>query len=103
MLFNSYIFILLFLPITLFLYFLLHHYHQIVAAKITLIAASLLFYGYYNPNYLVILCGSILFNYFISRQLLRINSAGTKKAVMIFGIIANTLLLFYFKYAHFFF
>jgi len=63
MLYNSYIFIFLLLPITLLGFHILRkkgHYRLTIS---WLIAASLFFYGWWNPIYLGLLVGSILFNY----------------------------------------
>lgn len=105
MLFNSYLFILFFLPVCVAVYFLLHHIGQVKAAKIWLLGMSLWFYGYFNPSYVLIICGSILFNFGVSKLLLAQKRAGAEKAgraVMIFGVAANVALLFYFKYFDFF-
>ena len=63
MLFNSYIFIFVFLPLTLCGYYGLHRLGSPVLAKIELILMSFWFYGYFNPSYLWIMCSSILVNY----------------------------------------
>ncbi|MCQ2499682.1 MAG: MBOAT family protein [Lachnospiraceae bacterium] len=69
MLFNSYIFILLFFPVTLLIYFILNRFNKYQIAKVTLIAASLIFYGYFNPWYLLIIISSILINYGFSKAI----------------------------------
>ncbi len=66
MLFNSYIFILLFLPVTWGIYFLLNSKKQYKIAQFCLIVASLIFYGFYNWHYLLVIIGSILINYSIA-------------------------------------
>lgn len=62
MLFNSFEFVFFFLPVTLVVYFLLgrRQLHQMAIAW--LVAASLFFYAWWNPAYLGLLVGSILFN-----------------------------------------
>lgn len=67
MLFNSFIFILLFLPICLIGYFGLNHYRKYKAAKAFLLGMSLWFYGYFQIYYLLILVGSIFVNYGLYR------------------------------------
>lgn len=62
MLFNSVIFIVLFLPLALLGWFLLQRLKCAAWARIFLIGMSLWFYGYYNVYYLWILVASILFN-----------------------------------------
>lgn len=105
MLFNSYLFILFFLPVCVAVYFLLHRIGRQRASKIWLLGMSLWFYGYFNPSYVLIICGSILFNFGASKLLLSQKKAGKEtagKAAMIFGVAANVALLFYFKYFDFF-
>lgn len=62
MLFNSYIFIFCFLPLTFAVYFHLLHRRLIVPAKGFLVFASLFFYSWWNIDYLPLILGSILFN-----------------------------------------
>jgi D-alanyl-lipoteichoic acid acyltransferase DltB (MBOAT superfamily) len=66
-----------------------------------LVAASLFFYGWWNPAYLGLILGSMLFNYAVGVTLLNNNSA-LKKGTLVFGISINLALLAYFKYANFF-
>jgi alginate O-acetyltransferase complex protein AlgI len=71
MLFNSYEYIFLFLPISLIVYFILNRQKYTIAAKIWLIIASLVFYGWWNPIYIPLIGGSIAFNYFVGLLMLR--------------------------------
>ena len=66
MLFNSYIFIFLFLPLTLAGWYLLNHLKARESAKLFLAGMSLWFYGYFNVYYLAVIVASILGNYFLS-------------------------------------
>lgn len=103
MLFNSYIFILFFLPVTILLYFTLNKFQKYTAAKIALIGMSLWFYAYFHIAYLAIIVISILFNYLISKQLHPgKHSPKASKWLLFVGIIANIALIFYFKYFNFF-
>ena len=104
MLFNSYIFIFLFLPLCLAGFYLLQNRHAL-SAKLWLIGFSLWFYGYFNPTYLLIMVCSILGNYLIHRLMIRSGTAGSKlspKSWLITGVSLNLLVLFYFKYFDFF-
>ena len=101
MLFNSYAFLFAFLPATLALYFLLGR--RSASAAIGFLAlASLFFYGWWNPRYLLLLCGSVGFNYLIGRRLARspVRARGDS-AVLGLGIAVNLALLGWFKYAAF--
>ena len=71
MLFNSYIFILLFLPIAIMGYFLLNHFHKYQLAKVFLLGMSLWFYSYFNVKYLPVILLSIGLNYLAGIFLLR--------------------------------
>lgn len=105
MLFNSVEYILFFLPISLGIYFFLNKKHLVIGANIWLIVASLFFYGYLNPTYLLpLILSSICFNFAVGNGLnnLRFKSKISKKALLTFGIIFNLLLLAYFKYMNFF-
>lgn len=102
MLFNSYIFIFLFLPLALAGYFLLNHWHHYRLANVFLVGMSLWFYGYFTPSYLWIICGSIVGNYLISRLLQRITATPCKKMLLALGTLANVAVIFYFKYFNFF-
>ena len=63
MLFNSFPFILLFLPITLVGYYYLLRMRIILGAKVWLVAASLLFYSQWNIYYLPLILLSMAFNF----------------------------------------
>lgn len=102
MLFNSYIFIFLFLPITLLGYYVLNHFNCRIS-NLFLIGMSLWFYGYFNPSYLLIICSSILGNYLLSKGMEHYEQDHkTKKLILILGICANIAVIFYFKYFDFF-
>lgn len=102
MLFNSYIFILFFLPLTLFGYYLLHFFNRETWAYLELAGMSLWFYGYFNPSYLLIIGSSILVNYALSLVFCRRKETSLRKVMLVFGLLFNFGLLFYFKYYDFF-
>lgn len=105
MLFNSYVFILFFLPLCLAGYFFLQKGRHYEAGKLWLIGMSLWFYAYFNLSYLPIIITSILVNYALYRWMdawqAKDFRAG-KKAVMAAGVLFNLGVLFYFKYYDFF-
>ena len=100
MLFNSYGFILVFLPVTLLVYFLIgaRDHHRLAIAW--LVAASFFFYGWWNPAYVSLILISILFNYSLGTVLS--GHAEYRRSVLAVGIVANLALLGYYKYANFF-
>ncbi len=101
MLFNSYEFIFIFLPITFMLYFYLNHKRLTEAGKGLLVFSSLFFYSWWNIAYLPIILTSMLFNYLLGNTLANNSSKFSKKSVLFFGIVVNISLLGYFKYADF--
>lgn len=104
MVFSSFEFIFLFLPLTYAVMLVLTHYKASRAAIVFLIAASLFFYGYWNPYYLVLIAGSIIAN-FATAHLVdpdRRYSQSVRRVALTTIVMANLLLLGYFKYLVFF-
>jgi len=99
MLFNSYGFIFVFLPIALFGFYAIGSKSHHRTAIAWLVGCSLFFYGWWNPAYLSIIVISMLFNYAIGTVL-----ASNTKSKLILGlaISANLLALAYYKYFNFF-
>jgi len=129
LLFNSYEFIFAFLPVTFLLYFYLNHKNRVQEGKLFLVLSSLFFYAWWNPIYLPLILISMFFNYKMGDLLLKssdkkiLNSMqnslesetlvpnntrlkpsvpSSARSLLIFGILANLLLLGYFKYSDFF-
>ena len=102
MLFNSYLFIFVFLPIVLLGFFAIgtRGHHRIAIAW--LVGASLFFYGWWNPAYLGLILGSILFNFATGVALGGREPGFPRRGLLAFGIAGNLGLLAYFKYANFF-
>ncbi len=104
MLFNSYVFMLAFLPLTWAGYFLLGLLPaRVPANKVFLILASFVFYGWNNPAYVPIIVLSILVNYLLSQGMLRAERKSVRLPLMLLGLALNLGVLFYFKYHDFFF
>lgn len=101
MLFNSYIFIFLFLPFALFGYFILNHYSKYAFAEYFLVFMSLWFYAYFNIAYLPIMLLSIIMNYAIGTYMAKSENQKRKFCFMMFGCIINIGILFYYKYLGF--
>ena len=105
MLFNSYVFLLVFLPITFFVYFFLNKIKLIHLSKGWLVLTSLFFYSFWNVKYLPLILCSMLFNYSIGTTLNSQENIKLKidrKLVLGFGVTCNLLLLGYYKYFDFF-
>lgn len=102
MLFNSLIFITVFLPISLLGWYSLQKLNNQIYAKVFLVGMSLWFYGFFNIYYLAILLVSVFCNYGCSKLLELCRSRLKRKTVLLIGLIFNVGLLFYFKYFNFF-
>jgi D-alanyl-lipoteichoic acid acyltransferase DltB (MBOAT superfamily) len=104
LLFNSYPFIFLFLPISFFVYFYLLGRRLKTAARAFLVGASLFFYSWWNVIYLPIILFSMFFNYAVGSTLGEKSKIVQihRKGLLFFGIAANLSLLGYFKYSDFF-
>ena len=103
MLFNSYAFLLVFLPTTLVAFALVNRCVPRLGVPL-LGLASLAFYGWWNPHYLVLMCASIAFNFGIAQTMHQAAAAGQKKRkvrLLTLGIAFNLAALGYFKYAGF--
>lgn len=104
MLFNSYEFIFLFLPVTFFVYFWLNQKRLVLAGKSWLVCASLFFYSWWNIAFLPLILVSMLVNFVVGSSLSQ--RTGTKrisdKQLLVGGIVFNLGLLAYFKYSDFF-
>ncbi len=101
MLFNSYEFILAYLPVTLAVCFLLARFAGPGAAQLWLTAASFYFYASWNLRYLPLLAGSILFNYVIARTMLGM-AEDTRRWLLFLAVAVDIGLLGYYKYTNFF-
>ncbi|MCB1705704.1 MAG: MBOAT family protein [Halioglobus sp.] len=101
MLFNSYEFIFLFFPLCALGFFCCARFFTLNTALGFLVFASLGFYAYWKPAYLILLLFSIGFNFAVGQVLSRENY-WRRRSVLIFGISVNLALLGYFKYANFF-
>jgi alginate O-acetyltransferase complex protein AlgI len=103
MLFNSYVFIFGFLPVTLLLFFAVGQISWHKWAKLWLTVASLFFYGYWNVAYLPLLLISIAFNYYLGKTIEEVEpKSKLAQALLLLGISTNLGLIVYYKYAGFF-
>jgi len=101
MLFNSYAFVFVFLPVTLSVFFICGRFNRMLAAA-WLVLASIAFYGYWSPKYIPLLLGSVTFNFLAGRFISR--HAGRSAGKMLLGaaITLDLLLLGFYKYSDFF-
>src|ERR1700722_15080239 len=102
MLFNSYTFILIYLPCVFAGFLVSTRIHQDFGI-LWLFLASLFFYGWWDDRYILLLFPSIAFNFFIGRGLSAIGRPPLRRrALLVFGITCDLTLLAFFKYADFF-
>ena len=104
MLFNSYEYILAFLPVTVIVYLLLGKASRGLALA-WVIVASVVFYAWWRPQNLAIIGPSIAVNYALALWLRSLagdaTRLATKRAVLTIGLVFNLAVLGYFKYANF--
>ena len=98
MLFNSYLFLFGFLPITLTAFHVARLWSRRVALDLVA-AASLFFYGYWDPRYLALLIPSLVINYWLGEQIARTR----RRAWLVVGVAANLAVIAWFKYSLFFY
>ena len=103
MLFNSYEFILAFLPGTLVLFFTIAR-HDRRAARWFLLAASFAFYAWWSLEYGLLIVATIAVNFAFGRTLQELaeRRPGSAKVLLVVAVSANLALLGYFKYCDFF-
>lgn len=98
MLFSSMTFLFLYLPILLFIYYLANDKYR----NVILLVASLLFYAWGEPKYVILMLISIIANYFFALLIDKLDSKKNyRKAVLVFSLIFNVGFLFFFKYIDF--
>lgn len=101
MLFNTLEFIFIFLPIVAVLFFWFASKNHTLAAS-WLVIASLFFYGWWNPRFVLLLLVSIGFNYAIGYYIARLKQTKTSIWILVGAIVSNIMLLGYYKYVNFF-
>ena len=100
MLFNSYEFLLFFLPVVVAGYFVANRWRL---GNLFLVGASLFFYGYWRPDFLWLLVASIAANFIAGTAIVHRKARGEPtRGMLVAGIAFDLLLLAYFKYANFF-
>jgi alginate O-acetyltransferase complex protein AlgI len=94
MYFSSPLFLFLFLPIALSLYFLARGRLKTIIALL----ASLLFYAWANPFDLILILGVILLHYWLGRQIEKHKEAGNRaRNIVVFSVLFDVAMLVFFK------
>jgi alginate O-acetyltransferase complex protein AlgI len=105
MLFNSPIFLFVFLPATVAAYIVVRQLAGPRAVLGLLLVASIFFYAWWNPVYVPLLLGLAVFNFVVARGITAYREAGRADRVSLlltFGIVVDLMVLGYFKYTDFF-
>jgi alginate O-acetyltransferase complex protein AlgI len=102
MLFNSFVFLVLFLPVVLLGYYSLGHKNQ----NRFLVVASCVFYASWDWRFLLPLLATTSIDFYIARRLQSLSitpdNLGTRKRLVVISIVSNLVLLGFFKYFNFF-
>lgn len=103
MIFSTYIFVFVFLPIVLLLYFGMSRFVSRKVQHCFIILASLVFYGYNHISYVWIILASVFVNYSLATLLQNSIKPKIRKLYFIVAVLFNVGLLGYYKYYDFFF
>ena len=101
MIFSSFDFIFIFLPLILLLIGFLQKLGLHKLSWIVIAISSLIFYGYWDLKYLLLIIVSVAFNHFFGNLILRTGQNGYRLVLLTVVIISNLVVLGYFKYTHF--
>jgi alginate O-acetyltransferase complex protein AlgI len=101
MLFTSPVFLFAFLPAVLLGFHVLRRFGRNILLVAWLIAASMIFYAWWSPSFLLLLIASMLANYWIGYAIQHADGP-PRKVLFVIGTAGNLALLAYFKYADFF-
>lgn len=96
MVFSSLVFLLFFLPLTIFLYYLADDNYK----NLILLLASVLFYAYGEPHFVFVMLFSIIVNYFIALLIDKTNTIIYRKLLLSVAIIINVGMLWLYKYSN---
>ena len=100
MLFNSYVFLFVFLPVLLAVYY--GALRTIKSRNAWLTLMSYIFYGWWNPIFCVLMIASTASDYLIGKHLYRAETENQRKLFITLTIIINLSVLGFFKYYNFF-
>lgn len=93
--FSSASFLFLFLPLVLLFYYGGGRWLR----NSLLLVASLLFYAWGEPVYVLLMIASIAFNWLIGVAMAALRSRRVERALLAFGVTTNVMVLGYYKYA----
>ena len=99
MLFNSYIFIFVFLPITLLGYYNIPHKRLQLSF---LLLCSIIFYAYWSSKLVLLLLFTVVLDFYVAKHIYFAKTKGAKKALLLLSICTNLTILAFCKYYNFF-
>lgn len=97
MLFNSMVFLWIFIPISILLYFMVDDKYK----NLILVFLSIIFYAWGEPTYVVLLVASVVINYILTILMDKQIEKNKRKVYFIIAIILNIGILVYYKYFNF--
>jgi len=95
MVFSSILFLYVFLPVFLLVY----HVVGTKQKNHVILGASIFFYAWGAPTFIILVLASLIINFYIVKQLYQ---KPNQKGYLILSVLINLGLLAYFKYANFF-
>lgn len=100
MLFNSYLFCVLFLPVALGIYHCVSAFGRTTLRRATMVTITLAFYGFGAARFLPLLLASVFMNFVVGIAIQKAKDQGLSSRLWLFcGVFANLAILFYYKYA----
>ncbi len=104
MIFSTYSFIFIFLPIVFFGFRLFAHFQLHLWSKVWLIAASVYFYAQGSGSFVFVFIADMVVNYLLGTWMIKSGDSGrngVKKVLLAVGLLLNISFLGYYKYANF--
>ena len=99
MLFSSITFLFIFLPLVLFVYYIL--LRKTEYRNYWLLIVSLFFYAWGEPVYVFLMLASIIGNYLLGLWMAKTQGQTQRQLILLVSVILNLGILFYFKYYDF--
>lgn len=98
MVFSSIVFVLYFLPVFLFLYFIIDRKYK----NISILVFSVFFYAWGAPKFIFVILGTTLLDFILVSNMDRMKSEIKRRLLLMISVAVNLGLLVYFKYSNFF-
>lgn len=96
MLFSSIVFLFIFFPVVLILYYMF--FFSRACQNVILLLASLIFYAWGEPLYVLLMIASILVNSLLAGMMQKLKGEGGRKVLLFTAVALNLATLFVFKW-----